>query len=320
MSASLNVTLAHAISYLTRPLIRAYPPTTIVKLRLLLEANLTALFAPTWVPKHPTRGSDHRRLTLSPKCLPPRAIYSACLATGVQWFDWIALLGGRQFDFFVDPACISVCFGPPGTSTVTVWSDEVSLSPSQFHANEPTRMQSQFLAQVEARAKVQSRTLAQQLVEVDKEEDEALFAMLADEISAPTWMTPIRDQFPVTARPSSPISAISAHSRSSSRSSNSSSGLSFGSSSDSYGSVNSGSLSPPSSSSAYPQASQCKQSRREKASQARVFVDASKTEVTPYDGGKTTVLTGGVMLGGPPASKNLPKPTRPTPTLRAVRA
>jgi protein Tob/BTG len=27
-------------------------------------------------------------------------------------------------------------------------------------------------------------------------------------------------------------------------------------------------------------------------------VDTSKKEVTPYDGGKTTVLTGGVMLGG----------------------
>ncbi len=30
---------------------------------------------------------------------------------------------------------------------------------------------------------------------------------------------------------------------------------------------------------------------------SRVFVDSTKKEVTPYDGGKTTVLTGGVMLG-----------------------
>jgi len=28
-----------------------------------------------------------------------------------------------------------------------------------------------------------------------------------------------------------------------------------------------------------------------------VVVDSTKKEVTPYDGGKTTVLTGGVMLG-----------------------
>ena len=41
-----------------------------------------------------------------------------------------------------------------------------------------------------------------------------------------------------------------------------------------------------------------KLSRRERARQARVFVDSSKNQVTNYDGGKTTVLTGGVMLGG----------------------
>ncbi len=28
-----------------------------------------------------------------------------------------------------------------------------------------------------------------------------------------------------------------------------------------------------------------------------MYVDVSRTEVTNYDGGKTTVLTGGVMLG-----------------------
>ena len=47
-----------------------------------------------------------------------------------------------------------------------------------------------------------------------------------------------------------------------------------------------------------------KQSRRERARQARVFVDATKKEVTPYDGGKTTVLTGGVMLGAPAKPTN----------------
>lgn len=38
-------------------------------------------------------------------------------------------------------------------------------------------------------------------------------------------------------------------------------------------------------------------SRRERARVAKVFVDNSKNQVTNYDGGKTTVLTGGVMLG-----------------------
>jgi protein Tob/BTG len=44
-------------------------------------------------------------------------------------------------------------------------------------------------------------------------------------------------------------------------------------------------------------------SRRERARHSRVYIDHSKTEVTPYDGGKTTVLTGGVMLGGSVARK-----------------
>ena len=39
-------------------------------------------------------------------------------------------------------------------------------------------------------------------------------------------------------------------------------------------------------------------SRRERARAQRAYVDTSKTEVTCYDEGKTTVLTGGVMLGG----------------------
>jgi len=32
-------------------------------------------------------------------------------------------------------------------------------------------------------------------------------------------------------------------------------------------------------------------------------VDKSRNDVTPYDGGKTTVLTGGVMLGGGAGAK-----------------
>jgi hypothetical protein len=68
--------------------------------------------------------------------------------------------------------------------------------------------------------------------------------------------------------------------------------------------------------------SESKQSRRERSRHARVFVDTTKTEVTPYDGGKTTVLTGGVMLGGGP--KTAPKPKATTnaasTTWRSVRA
>ncbi|KAJ3967146.1 hypothetical protein EV361DRAFT_953463 [Lentinula raphanica] len=52
---------------------------SIVAVRLhLLEANLTTLYAPTWFPRKPLRGSGRRCLTL------PRVINSGCLGAGVE--------------------------------------------------------------------------------------------------------------------------------------------------------------------------------------------------------------------------------------------
>lgn len=298
VSSSISVTVAHAVSFLTRPLTASYPASTIGKLQMILDANLTAHYAPTWVPAEPLRGSGRRCLTLSPECLPPRVIYAACIATSVQWFDWIALLGGSEFDFFVDPGCVSIRVGKKGSSSsrmITVWADETP-SPAVSHYNEAA-IQAALKRQADARAK----TFAQQLLEADHEEDERLFTMLADEITAPTWITPVVDRFPASVRSTSPLSTISndsTHSRSSSRSSNSNSSFSTSTSSSSTVSSNQG---------------ERKLSRRERARQARVFVDTSKVDVTPYDGGKTTVLTGGVMLGG------APKKAATTNTWRAIR-
>ncbi len=122
-SISVSVAVAHAVSFLTRPLMTSYPATTIIKLQLVLEANLTAHYAPSWVPFEPLSGSGRRCLTLSPDCLPPRVVYSACLATGIQWFDWSARLGGREFDFFVDPGCVYMRVGS-SPETVTIWAAE----------------------------------------------------------------------------------------------------------------------------------------------------------------------------------------------------
>lgn len=288
-ATSLSVTLAQAIAYLTRPLSLSYPATTVIRLQLVLEANLTALFASSWVPEDPLRGSGRRCLTLTPACLPPRAIYSACLATGVQWFDWIASLGGREFDLFVDPGCISVRFGKD-SKLVNLWSEDHAADLTAL--SDPSLVNGTGINNYPA----QCKTLAQQLLEGDSAEDDELFAMIADEVSAPTWTTPVIDHFPTPVRSESPLSAISTDSRSSSRSSNSSSCLSYSSSArtDSH-----------TSRSCYSSTSS-KLSRREKARQARVFVDTSKTEVTPYDGGKTTVLTGGVMLGAPSTKGKAP--------------
>jgi hypothetical protein len=311
-SANLSLTVAHAISFLTRPLITSYSASSILKLQLVLDANLTALYVPSWVVKEPLRSSGRRCLTLSPDCLPPRSIYSACIAAGVQWFDWMSLLGGREFDLFVDPGCVSIRYGKknaPGSQFITVWAAEIPspavVARPLLEVHSDSMIEQALQAQKRACGKLYSKTAAQQLLENDHEDDDQLFAMIAHEISAPTWMTPVREHFPAPARSLSPLSAISAHSRSSSRSSNSSSGFSFNSA-ESSGSMSS------TSSAAASELKGAKQSRRERARLARVFVDTTKNEVTPYDGGKTTVLTGGVMLGGAPSVGKPKKVARPT--------
>ncbi|KAJ7169559.1 hypothetical protein C8R46DRAFT_1349594 [Mycena filopes] len=288
-TSTLPTTVAHAVAFLTRPLLNSYAPATIVKLQLVLEANLTALYAQSWDVNEPLRGSGRRCLTLSPDCLPPRAVYAACIAAGVQWFDWIALLGGREFDFFVDPACVSMRIDRKG-SLITVWADEIPSPAVTKRVFGESRLQAQ---QVDTCALKQQKTVAQQLLEED--DDDQIFTLIAHEIAAPTWMTPVLAEFPKVPRSLSPFSTFSSsHSRSSSRSSTSSSGLSFSSVESSHSS-SSGARSRSSDENSQP-----RQSRRERARQARVFIDTSRNEVTPYDGGKTTVLTGGVMLGGGP--------------------
>ncbi|KAF4605480.1 hypothetical protein EYR40_004264 [Pleurotus pulmonarius] len=313
-SSSLTIAVAHAVSFLTRPLILAYPATSIIRLQLVLEANLIAAFAPSWIPTQPLRGSGRRCLSLAPTCLPPRPVYNACIAASVQWFDWIALLGAAEFDLFVDPGCVSIrVAGPAPSQLITIWSDELP-SPTTFAPFSPAP----------APLALDKKTLAQQLLEEDTEADDSIFTMIADEVAAPTWMTPILDQFPVPTaaaaldRSTSPLSTFSSssadsesdslfHSRCSSRSSNSSLSTAPSSFDSPCASTNTSPVST-SPTSSFPatklnaNAAPFKQSRRERARQARVYVDTTKKEVTPYDGGKTTVLTGGVMLGGPKAS------------------
>lgn len=289
-SANLSQTVAHAVSFLTRPLMDSLPASTATKLQMILEANLIPYYAPTWDVKEPLRGSGRRCLTLSPSTLPPRPIYATCSAVNIPWTQWITSLGGREFDFFVDPGCVSLRFtGLPGSESklVTVWADEL---PSPAVVTPNPRYPAEFA--------MPRKTLSQQLSEVDAEEDEQLFAMIADHVRAPTWLTPMADKFPVAVRSTSPLSSISPTSRCSSRSSTSSSGFSYETSS---------------SGSSQSKLSEYKQSRRERARQSRVYIDTSKTEVTPYDGGKTTVLTGGVMLGSGPKAKKVTKQQQQAP-------
>ena len=341
-STDLTFSLYHAIAYMTRSLVGRYSATTIDLLHFTLERNLSKQFENNWFPAEPQRGSGRRCLSLSPTGAPPRPIYYACKSARVNWDDWMACLGGIEMDIFIDPGCVSVRFGKWGTSSVSklyiIWSATTDVKNAQESAPK-------------------QQTVAQSIIDDDDENE--LFNMIADEIRAPTWMTPILNQFPTVPRPtvvigsppsvdqipeldsttststthSSLLSAITRHSRSSSRSSDTSSSLFSFSSADSIDTAATSAISPSSckqrnttsraaNSALLPAAALIMQapvclededefdnvptalltpngrtSRRERARQVRVHIDSTKTEVTPYDGGKTTVLTGGVMLG-----------------------
>ncbi|KAA1472079.1 hypothetical protein DENSPDRAFT_871953 [Dentipellis sp. KUC8613] len=311
---SLTVAVVQAIAYITRPLIVCFPVSTILKLQIALEANMTKHFASSWVPSEPLRGSGRRCLSFSPSTLPPRPIYNSIVAAGVQWPEWSAALGNVEFDLFVDPGRVSIRVG--GSQLVTVWSEELEKA-AQLKADllaQEARLQVQLRAQEAVRAE-KSKTLAQEIMQADEDSEQELFAALADEIRAPTWSTPIVTSFPPIAAPKpvaiSPVSEES--SRPSSRSSNlSSSGLSiFSEASEGASSVTSASTVP--CVAEVPVAVVApKLSRRERARMNRILIDKSKTQVQNYDGGKTKVLTGGVMFCTKP--KAAPTQTKAAPT------
>ncbi|KAH9043775.1 hypothetical protein EDB85DRAFT_717831 [Lactarius pseudohatsudake] len=297
--SSITVTVSHAIAYLTRPLVAFIPASTVTKLQLALEANLTAHYAHSWVPSEPLRGSGRRCLSISPTSLPPRPIYASCVAAKVQWSEWMTALGNVEFDLFVDPGLVSVRFIQRGATSkpITIWSEEGAEEPrSQSEGSRTSASPAQHRVQSSAKAEPVLPTLAQQLMIEDEEDEEELFAALANELREPTWTTPVLGQFPSAIPQKSKSSSASHHSRSSSSSSDTCSWLSFDSD-------DSDSTSATTISSAGTEGSTL--SRRERARKARVFIDTTKKEVTNYDGGKTTVLTGGVMLGGRPVP---PKP------------
>jgi hypothetical protein len=277
----LDAALEHAIQFLIAPIQAHYLPTTIERLRRTLTNELQYHYQPTWVINDSSCGSGRRALSLAPG-VAPRPIHNACLKSGVEWPHWISALGAvvraPEFDFFVDPGHISIRCGNSGYKTI--WS----------HFNEMTTRP----------ALKPVKTFAQQMLEADADDAEELFAQIEkfspveEDVRTPNWLTTTISAFPhvprFSRRAGSPTDSIaSRHSRTSSFSSASSaSGASFSSvDSDSF-------------------------SRRGR--QSPVFVDATKTEVTPYDGGKTTVLTGGVMLGGgaPTRKASPPRPSLPT--------
>ncbi|KAJ7610385.1 hypothetical protein FB45DRAFT_942374 [Roridomyces roridus] len=77
---STTTTITHLVSFLTRPLMRAHAPKTI----LALQRHLLAAFtAPDFVATE---------FLLSADCPPPPTLQVACLVSGIRWAEWIRLL------------------------------------------------------------------------------------------------------------------------------------------------------------------------------------------------------------------------------------
>ncbi|KAJ7885344.1 hypothetical protein B0H14DRAFT_2699483 [Mycena olivaceomarginata] len=177
---------------------------------------------------------------------------------------------------------------------LSIWADRIScptvtrrltvLGESRIQAD----IEQQFsgCAKTHGAEQQRSKTLAQRLLENDSDADDQIFTMIGEEICVPTWMTPVVAERP-KAPSLSPPSTVPSHSRCGSSSSTPSSDVSFSSYENGVP----------------------RQSRRERSRQAHAYVDTSKKEVIPYAGGKTTVLTGGVMLGdGPKRVVHCPEP------------
>ena len=304
--------ISQAINFLTRPLIFSQDPDMIHSLQMILRSTLQAVYS--------TARTSRLVLSLSRSSLPPRPIYAACIASGLQWQEWIALLGSRDFDLVIDPHSVSVTYVGPNPRTVILWSEPISpvkrlplsrLNLQGFQVpisklGQQSFMQASLKAATlgSALTRANTRTLAQQLESDDKQEADELFAMIStNAIISPT---PTREKFfmdiPMNAFPSplsSPEVISPATSRPSSRSS-----ISSSSSSSFFDTESVTSASSTSSSSDFLCCPTKPRTAFVPPPPTRVFVDNEKKDVTKYlyQGGVSTVLTGGVMLGGSAAS------------------
>lgn len=105
---TLTIALSHAISFLTKPLVASVAVKTVDLLRQQLEVKLREEFASTWHPDQPQRGSNARCMTLSPARLPPRALLAACFAARFPWSQWMQALGNVEFTLYIDPGSVSL--------------------------------------------------------------------------------------------------------------------------------------------------------------------------------------------------------------------
>jgi hypothetical protein len=247
------------------------------------------------------------------------------METGIRWADWIRVLGGNEFDLIIEEESVTMCI--LGQKQTLIWSDKAS-TPSTADVAPAVPARSKTRAALRsmvdsAMKRAETRTLAQQLLTSEHEEKEAeeLFACLAQtRIISPT---PTRDVFAFSTSVKCTTPEIS--SRPSSRSSQTSSSGFSTASDDSFATSVSSSYSVNLKPEVYKppfvrkDASQTRthkstpssssiastKSTDEDVGDASVWINQEKKEVTKYlyQGGVSTVLTGGVMLGSPSSTK-----------------
>ena len=309
---SLDTTsLAQAIAFLTRPLTLVYAHETTTSLQHILRTTINVAYP-----------SPSFKLSLSSTALPPRPIYAACIATGIQWSEWFKLLGQRSFDLLIEPQSVVARYAGIKGQTVVVWRRPPppvipqKHSSFMFASEGPQIPISKFCQQQKQqfnrghgiRSAVTSgmprRTVAQQLlIDSEKEVEEELFSMVANFRGIIVSPTPTRENFKIPSLHSyspsfcfpsslcSPPVVVSPVSSPEPPSSAESSRPSSRASTYSFSDFDSESVTSVSSSSST-------------NSQPCVYVDATKKDITrySYQGGESNVLTGGVMLGTPGAA------------------
>jgi hypothetical protein len=284
---SLSAALAHAITFLTRPLSSILPPSQLVALQYALTTTLTPHFAPSWCITDPARGAGRRTLTFTPGCAPPRPIHVATLRAGIDWSRWATALGGRQFDLLVDPGRVRARFTGEANPRL-VWSASPILAAAAADVEEKDaeveirtalRVTMVRAARTRVLRRLSLRTdLAAYVASDDSDSSsdsdaDSLFSAVSSRSSASSsWASPTACKKPtlilpsIMLTPATPIKPAMA--------------IPF-----------------PSAAAKMP-VSPYKPSRRERARQRRTgIVTLPPAAPTAYDGGKTTVLGGGVRLG-----------------------
>ncbi|KAK2467517.1 hypothetical protein APHAL10511_000372 [Amanita phalloides] len=291
--------LTEAIVFLSRPLLMFYTPSEIATVQAVLQTTLPTAYFSSREPR--------LFLTLSPAIQPPPPILAACVAARVRWADWIVVLGGKEVNILIEPSRAVIRYGSQGGSIKTIWQELKAYRPPQpqLRIQVPSPVSSAHVTVASAIPRAQGRTRAQELLECnDKEEADEIFAL----ISNVTGITPTPTHRQFQLDNPSPVSSPES-SRPSSRSSNFSL-FSLASSTDSMTSLSSTSSTCIEKASIKPIVCRSSRSLRsddvpepEDADELHVHVDTSKKAVQKYlyQGGVSTVLTGGVMLG--PAKK-----------------